>query len=420
MLQSHIKFLIIIPLLFFARISFGQITTDTIAENDSLVSGAFGFVNYEADTITHSKALSVFFDKLLSLENNDSTTVSILHIGDSHIQADFITRELRKNLQLKFGNAGRGLVFPLRAAGTNEPNDIKSSAAGDWTTGKIINQAPIPKPGISAIAMQTLSSGSSIELSTLNHDELDYSFNQVVVLHQKDSLQFDFRAGNSPQSAGYLMSAQDDGSGIQATEVTFEKPANYLKIAFEQTEIQQQQAVFYGISLTNNKPGVLYHSAGINGAHFTDYLANPLFFNQIKIIKPDLVIISLGTNEGADIKITENQIRESVHSMIQLIRDTYPSAAILLTTPADDYFHKKYKNAYLETVQRAIVNSANAEKTALWDLYSITGGYGSCTEWRSAGLLQRDGVHYTKGGYILQGSLLFQALTDSYVKYATN
>jgi lysophospholipase L1-like esterase len=145
-----------------------------------------------------------------------------------------------------------------------------------------------------------------------------------------------------------------------------------------------------------------------------------MFYRQMSALEPDLIIISLGTNEGANIKITEDEMIASVVSMVQNLKSVNPDAGILITTPADDYFRKKYKNPYLETVQRALVKSAGIENVACWDMYSITGGYGSCVEWRKAAMLQRDGVHFNKQGYTVQGSLLYNALIDSYLKYATD
>ncbi len=92
----------------------------------------------------------------------------------------------------------------------------------------------------------------------------------------------------------------------------------------------------------------------------------------------------------------------------------------MIATPADDYFRKKYKNPYLEAVQRALKQSAEQEHVACWDMYGISGGFGSCSEWKKAAMIQKDGVHYNKQGYTLQGSLLFKALIDSYLRYAAD
>jgi lysophospholipase L1-like esterase len=159
---------------------------------------------------------------------------------------------------------------------------------------------------------------------------------------------------------------------------------------------------------------------GINGAHFSDYNTSPLFFAQLSTLQPDLVIISLGTNEGANVKITVDEVVASVGTMVQKIRSLNPGACILITTPVDDFFRKKYKNPYLEAVQRALKQSAVAENVACWDMYTIGGGFGSCSGWRKAGLMQSDGVHFSKTGYALQGDLLYNAIIDSYRKYAAD
>ncbi len=413
-----------ICLIFILGFSFGTkaqgIVCDTITGFDSLSNADYLFINYDADTLINGKQLTPFFNKLLKLENGDTNQVNVLHIGDSHIQADFLTREVRKNLQQRFGNAGRGLVFPLRVAGTNEPADYRSSSNVGWQVAKINSQANFPDPGISGISMRSDEAGTYFEFTTFNHDDLDYAFDQVTLIHTKDSLQYDCRFTDMPLKFGFLMSAQPNVPDEITTWVKFPNPTNYIRIQAEQTEAQQNSIIVNGVILKNSLPGVLYHSVGINGAHFSDYTKSPLFFKQLKVIQPDLVIISLGTNEGANIKITEDEMATSVTSMVQGIRDLNPQTCILIATPTDDYFRKKYKNPYLESVQRALIKTAAQENVACWDMYGITGGYGSCTEWRKAALLQRDGVHFNKQGYALQGELLYKALIDSYLKYAAD
>ena len=405
----------------FSLVAKGQnIVSDSIIDTDSLSSAEYSFIDYNADTLINGSHLLPFFNKLIKLENGDTNQVSILHIGDSHIQADFLTREVRKNLQQRFGNAGRGLVFPLRVAGTNEPNDYRSTSNANWKTAKINSQANTPEPGISGISIRSDESGGYIDITTFNHDDLDYAFDEITLVHTKDSLQYDCRFSDSPLKFGYLMSARPNEPDEKITWVKFPKPSNFIRIQAEQTESAQNSITVNGIILKNSLPGVLYHSVGINGAHFSDYNKSPLFFNQLKIIQPDLVIISLGTNEGANLKISEEEMVATIETMVQGIRTSNPKTCIIIATPADDYFRKKYKNPYLETVQRSLVKSAVQQNVACWDMYSITGGYGSCTEWRRAGMLQRDGVHFNKQGYALQGELLYKALIDSYLKYAAD
>jgi lysophospholipase L1-like esterase len=216
------------------------------------------------------------------------------------------------------------------------------------------------------------------------------------------------------------MSALPMEPGECTTVVPFSHPTNYVRMEAEQTEAAQNSITVNGVLLQNKKPGVLYHSVGINGAKYDDYLNSPLFFSQLKVLKPDLVIISLGTNEGSNAKVTEDEMITSVISMLQRIRSASPGTCILIATPTDDYYRKKYKNPYLQRVQRALVKSAGKENVACWDLYTITGGFGSNIHWRKAKMLQRDGVHFNKQGYAVQGTLLYKALIDSYLKYGAD
>ena len=64
------------------------------------------------------------------------------------------------------------------------------------------------------------------------------------------------------------------------------------------------------------------------------------------------VVGSKETNEGVNIKVTEEEIVASVSAMVQSIRLVNPETCIMIATPADNYFRKKYKNPYQEAVQR--------------------------------------------------------------------
>ena len=81
--------------------------------------------------IVNAKSLQQFFEELTQIKSQNKV-VSIVHIGDSHIQANYLTGKVRTLLQSNFGNAGRGVVFPYKIAGSYGPNDVQFSYDGDW------------------------------------------------------------------------------------------------------------------------------------------------------------------------------------------------------------------------------------------------------------------------------------------------
>ena len=90
-------------------------------------STAYTFIKNEMNVISNAGCLEPFYQKLVELKGNSSGVINILHIGDSHIQADYLTKTTRTLLQQEFGNAGLGLSFPGRIARTNESSLIYSS-----------------------------------------------------------------------------------------------------------------------------------------------------------------------------------------------------------------------------------------------------------------------------------------------------
>jgi len=381
---------------------------------------AFPFIHLEADSLINVNLLAPFFSKLRQLRNGDSIQVNIVNIGDSHIQADFLTREVRKNFQIEFGNAGRGLIFPLRLARTNEPSDFKSTSPTIWNSANIRSPVKFSDPGIAGVSIQTNENGAYFDVVTYDHDELNYAFDRITLIHTKDSLQYDCRISDSLLQESYLMSAAPVETNDCITRVSFDRPTNHVRIQTEQCNEQQMESNINGIVLEKNNPGILYHGIGINGAQYSDFNVSPLFFRQLQLLKPDLVILSLGTNEGSTMKANEEEMIASVTGMIETLKAAIPGACFLIATPTDSYYRKKYKNPSLKIVCQALLKSATKLDVACWDMYNVTGGYGSCTGWRKQKMLRPDGVHFTKEGYTLQGALLYKALIDSYKKYAAD
>jgi len=111
-----------------------------------------------------------------------------------------------------------------------------------------------------------------------------------------------------------------------------------------------KQATIFGINLENGRPGLVYHSIGVNGAKFKHYLAAGLFVDQTAALAPDLVILSLGTNEALDYPYFDPQFVNQMDSLITRLRTKNPNARILLTTPPDSYRRKTRRNPGVEII----------------------------------------------------------------------
>ena len=178
--------------------------------------------------------------------------------------------------------------------------------------------------------------------------------------------------------------------------------------------------LYYGLTLKNGGRGILYHSIGVNGAMYVNY-TDEAYIRQLALLKPSLLIISMGTNETFGRRFNTDEFSGQIEAFLALVKKELPNTAILLTTPPECYRRVRsgkqrtyVRNDNTERAARAIRNVAKKEEVACWDLFTTTGGKNSCRKWHSSRLMGRDRIHFTKEGYQEQGTLLFRAFMESY------
>lgn len=381
-----------------------------------VVSPTYDFINSEANEIHNSVVLAPFYEKLYQLKKLKNPTVSILQIGDSHVQADIMSSTTRSLFQLEFGNAGRGLVFPGRVGRTNESLNLYSSSTGNWETKRIIyTNQPVPI-GIGAMTLQTKESGISLNLKTKSNDSLSYAFNEITFLYQKDFTSYNLIIKDSVgQPIAYAGSYTHEATNVSRIQLPY--LTHQLEFQTFQATALQNQFTLYGLILENGKPGIFYHATGGNGAKVKHYVEAQYFSEQTKELSPDLIIISLGTNEAIEHPYIDPKFSEHLDKFINQLREQNPFALFLLTTPLDFYKKKSRRNPGVEVIREQLLDYANQHNIAYWDSYLTGGGKHSADVWKKNNLLQNDGIHFTKAGYQLQGKLLFEAFIKGYNEY---
>jgi lysophospholipase L1-like esterase len=373
-----------------------------------------------ADNVIQNVAyLDEWYESLYQLKTKSDRTINIIHIGDSHIQADYITHEVRKNFQLHFGNAGRGLVVPAKLAGTNQAFNIITSSTVAWKAKRCIYpDQPLPI-GIGGITISTDQPNAKLEVY-MNDLWLDYSFSSIVLFFQKDTTSYQFvvkdTANNTLGSTGNL--AGD--SCINYSRIKLMRSVAAMSLETLQTKPGQQQGTIFGMSLENENHGMRYHAIGVNGAKYAHYNAAALFAQQTAALSPDLFIISLGTNESLDYPYIDRNLSRNIDKLITSLRDYNPQAKFILVTPSDSFRKRNRANPGIAIVRNHILQYAAENGLAFWDMYKATGAAGAAQAWRTLGLLRADGIHFTKEGYTYQGNLLFKALMKGYNQYVSD
>lgn len=171
-----------------------------------------------------------------------------------------------------------------------------------------------------------------------------------------------------------------------------------------------------------------YIDKGVNGATCLTF-THPERIADIAALKPELLILSFGTNESHNKRYNANAHYQQMNELVALLRDSLPDVPILLTTPPGSYesFRQRRRrrtyaiNPRTATATATIQRFACDHRLVVWDMYNVVGGsQRACKNWQAAGLMRPDHVHFMPQGYVIQGELLYEALTKAYNNYVSH
>lgn len=177
-----------------------------------------------------------------------------------------------------------------------------------------------------------------------------------------------------------------------------------------------------GLAVETGREGVVYHILGVNGATCASY-STPERLQKVADLHPDLVIVSFGTNEAHGRRYSASEHTEAMRTMLAVLKQQCPGAAFLWTTPPGAYVRNGRRgprviNPRTPSVVSTELRFARENGLAVWDLYDIVGGKErACLNWNAAHFYQRDKIHFTREGYIVQGLLLHEAFIKAYNDY---
>lgn len=351
-------------------------------------------------------------------------TVSVIHLGDSHVQAGHFTMPIRKSFAQRWGDGGLGWIGAFRLLGTNPPihTNVRASSAG--TSGIKITERDYDRESPTGMVLQTKGRGAITYTFQCGGGQ---TFDRIVIYRQRGTEPFTL-SGNSLHTLAQDTLTREPivtdtllvGRYVSSAEVT--APAS---------------AVWYGASLERSSGGVLVHTIGYNGATYYTY-SKGSFASSVAILRPRLIILSLGTNESVSRSFNRNSFGAEVARMVQSLRASNPDCAIVLTSPLANYqrirtAHKSRRgkrrrrrtvyrttyraNANCQLVADELQQQARGLGCGYIDLFAHFGGAAGAGRLLSDGILSGDRVHLTSAGYNKVGEAIATALQANYEQW---
>ena len=347
---------------------------------------------------TGSSRLEKFIEKLI---NGDDVRVAFL--GDSFIEGDIITVDMREQLQKNFGGRGVGLV-PCDLPFSVYRTSVSRQASG-WTSYSLLKAGEIPevyKKHISMSGYVSLGrSGATVRWkSTDVKPHLDSCSRARVFVTCRQNSRVELTV-NDTDKREFSISGAD-----YVRELYVEAPVSSIKLRVISGEV-----LCHGASLEGGR-GVQVDNLSIRGNSGHTIFGSSVATNMQldKQLGYDLIVLEYGLNAMQPGQRNFSRYKQRVCDMIQYCNRCFPNAAVLVLGVSDRAVKGEggWKSinsvAYLGPVQR---DAAKINGACFWDLGKVVMSYGGISGFVSNGWAAGDHIHINfKGGARIAESLV--------------
>jgi len=370
---------------------------------------SFDFIDHNSNIIQYQD--TILMEKLVQMWNRRNNKFTIAHFGDSHVQLDHFVSENRNYLQQIIGDGGRGMLFPFSIAKTYSHTDFNSKYNGSWNSANSIQTPPKIPVGISGFVATTKDTNASFCFYFKN--QFDNLPKTIKLYYRNPKVAYKLIVNSANVNNQVILESGDSNyiSIIQLNKIGDSLSFQLQKDSFDSTEFS-----LYGISIENQKSGLIYHNFGVGGANYSALLNQTYFDEQIKTINPDLFILDWGTNDIIYTNEIADDLKSIITNTILKVKASCPNAIILLTTVQDMNYKGKNINTAL-TFSKIINKIALENDCLLYDWYNVSGGISKMKIWESYELARKDNIHLTAKGYKLKAKLFSDAIINTIKNY---
>ena len=362
-----------------------------------------------------------FFDPVFrQMEGATDHLVRVVHYGDSQIELDRISQDLREALQERFGGSGTGL-FP--ALGNVPSASISKAASGSFAQYTMYGDSTTQRAGhnrygILAQVVQLTGSGTLTLRGTKNKNAREgvKTFESVSVLYGKgENLVVKAASGTDKPEP----EVRKGDSGTTLLTWRFSQPVEKATLTF------QGNAELYGIGADGNA-GVAVDNVPLRGCSGTIFtrISKPLMTDSFDLTDTRLIILQFGGNMMPMIRGAKQiePYQEQIAKQIAYFHEVAPQAKILFIGPSDmgkSVNGRVVTWPHLPELVDSLKATALRNDAAYWDLYRMMGGENSMAQWvrHSPPYAGPDYIHFTPAGAQKVGDALSRSFLTYYDFY---
>lgn len=390
----------------------------TATIQDKIPAGMTAIEDYADSTGAH-REMDKFYHSL-SKASSGNRPVRVAYYGDSFIEGDILTEDLRNMLQSKFGGKGVGFV-DMKSMTSGFRQTIKEYSEG-WTICSANDRNKRFEPSRQSISGRycTVQSEAFAEFSGQKRKygkQLDTC--QVATIYFTPAYGMNLSAtinGNEQRQLYACIDSTPDNRRIMHKTID----GKIGKIRWSVRD--NSHSTFLGASL-ESRNGVIVDNLsmrGSDGNHLSKIPASTLSaFNSVRPY--DLIILHFGLNVASPKVKNYTYYTKQFSNVIRKFRHAFPEASILVVSVGD----RDARNEYGElTTMGGVTNlvayqrkMASDSKVAFWNLYQAMGGNGSMAKMTKNKMANLDYTHINFSGGKHLAKLLFDALMNGKENY---
>ena len=343
--------------------------------------------DYDTAAVTR---FDTFIDKLI-----DGQDVRVAFLGDSFIEGDIITVDLREELQSIFGGRGVGFVpcaIPFEILRTS----VRRSVSG-WTAYSLMNTGSIPASYRDKFFMSGyLAAGSRGSVArwdvTTAKPHLDSCTRARVLITSRDTSNIELSI-NDTLKHHFAISGSDN-----VRELYVEAPVKSLKM-----KVLSGNVLCHGASLEGGR-GIIIDNMSIRGnSGYTIFGSGVAVNRQVdKLWGYDLVVLEYGLNAMQPGQRDYSRYQGKLEDMIAYVKRSFPNAAILVIGVSDRWVKGDggWKSMNSVEIMTPFQRSASEnEGVAFWQMGKVVLSYGGIGGFVRNGWAAGDHIHINfKGG----------------------
>jgi hypothetical protein len=365
--------------------------------------------------------LSRFYEKVARLMRGKATDhVRIGVYGDSNGTMDFMTGEMRRVLQTKYGDAGHGFVAVGRPwnwyrhrwvrhdlqVGEWESNAVTTKPTQDTLTG-------IGYYGHAMITAQSLQGGAMVWIGTADADAgapISTRVARFEIYYLKWPRGGPFEAKIDGETrASVDTQADTPGAGFERIEVP-DGPHTLTLVA----KRSDRPVRFFGVTLTRDpgqadvKPSFQVDGLGVGSLNCLTMTRDDPATNTPTLQRRgyDLVVFHTGSNTFF------GDLPACMKKVIDRHKGALPEASYLVMTPPDSK-----ESEHIDLTCADLKRSAAENGAAFFDFRAAMGGDGSMATFSKKDMCG-DGLHFNEKGGAYMGDRVLYALWKGLAAYA--